>query len=137
VPGKPKKLAAPLRITLRDTSRYIDEIIIHCAATPEGRYFDVRDVTAWHKQRGWDGCGYHFVSLLDGTIQEGRPIGQQGIHTAGRNKGTVGVCYIGGLTKDGKTAKDTRTPAQKASLLALVKALKAKYRVARISGHNQ
>ncbi len=136
-PFKPVK-PAPLAITLRDTSRAIDEIIVHCAATPEGKYFDVRDVTAWHKQRGWGRCGYHFIVLLDGTIQEGCPVGQEGIHTKRHNKGTIGISYIGGVSKDGKVAKDTRNKAQRAGLIGLVMALKAKHGIAKpVSGHNQ
>lgn len=136
-PSKPVK-PAPLAITLRATSRAIDEIIVHCAATPEGKYFDVRDVTAWHKQRGWGRCGYHFIVLLDGTIQEGCPVGQEGIHTKRHNKGTIGISYIGGVSANGKMAKDTRTKSQRAALTGLVMALKAKHGITkRASGHNQ
>jgi len=45
------------------------------------------------------------------------------------------VCYIGGLATDGKTPKDTRTTAQKAALLALLKRLKAKYPALKVYGH--
>ena len=48
--------------------RTIKELIVHCTATPEGKYFDAADIDRWHKQRGWSGNGYHFVILLDGTI---------------------------------------------------------------------
>ncbi len=121
------------------TARKVSEIIVHCAATPEGRSFDRKDIDAWHKQRGWPtGIGYHAVVLLDGAIQVGRPIGQDGIHTAKHNKGTIGACYIGGLTADGKHAKDTRTPAQIVALYHLCQRMKAHFAVAKpIAGHNQ
>jgi len=46
--------------------------------------------------------------------------------------------YVGGVGKDGKTPKDTRTPGQKAALIDLVKALIAKYpTVKKVTGHNQ
>jgi N-acetylmuramoyl-L-alanine amidase len=121
------------------TARVINEVIVHCAATPEGKYFDRRDIDAWHKQRGWPtGIGYHAVVLLDGTVQAGRPIGQEGIHTAKHNRGTVGVCYIGGLTSDSRKAKDTRTPEQVVSLHRLCQRLKQSLKISKpISGHNQ
>jgi hypothetical protein len=65
--------------------------------------------------------------MLDGTVKPGRPEAQVGAHVANRNVGALGVVYVGGVATDGKTAKDTRTPAQRAALLAHVKALIARY----------
>jgi len=54
------------------------------------------------------------------------------------NAGTIGASYIGDLTKDGKAAKDTRTPAQRAAMLWLSRELKKRHRgVRKVSGHNQ
>lgn len=117
--------------------RELREIIVHCSATPEGRHFTVSDIDKWHKARGWSGIGYHYVVCLDGTVHEGRPISKIGAHVAGRNKGTIGVCYIGGVAKDGKTPKDTRTPAQKDALVGLLKRLLSEHpSVNLISGHH-
>lgn len=104
-------------VQLLDTSRSINELIWHCTATPEGQDYTVDDIRSWHKQRGWSDIGYHYVVYRDGTIVAGRPIGQIGSHVAGHNTGTVGCSYVGGLSADGKTAKDTRTAAQRASML--------------------
>lgn len=125
-------------LLLQTTARAIDEIIVHCAATPEGKTFTVADIRAWHKQRGWSDIGYHYVVYLDGSIHEGRPIGQQGAHCGdkGKNKRTIGIVYIGGVTADGKRPKDTRTAEQKAALLWLVKELSSIHPVKKISGHN-
>ncbi|WP_417623150.1 N-acetylmuramoyl-L-alanine amidase [Parasphingorhabdus sp.] len=118
--------------------RPISELIIHCSATPEGKNFTARDIDRWHKQRGWRGIGYHYVVLLDGTIQEGRPLRQIGAHVRGHNRGTIGICYIGGVAKDGRTAKDTRTPAQKRALLEICKRLTRKFpSIQKVTGHNQ
>ena len=38
--------------------REIKEIIIHCAATPEGKNFTVKDIDVWHKARGFKCIGY-------------------------------------------------------------------------------
>jgi len=140
---QPSGSAAPpsnvASLKLLDTSRAIDEIIVHCAATPEGKDFTVADIRAWHKQRGFVDVGYHYVVYRDGRVLLGRPVGQQGAHCAdaGKNRGTIGICYIGGVAADGKTAKDTRTSAQRSSLLWLTQQLATKHKVKRVTGHNQ
>lgn len=114
--------------------RKITEIIIHCADTPEGRDDKAADIERWHRQRGLDRIGYHYVIDLDGTIEPGRDLECVGAHCKGHNTQSVGICYIGGADVSMKP-KDTRTPEQKASLLLLLKFLRAKYPDAEIYGH--
>ena len=113
----------------------IKYIIVHCTATAEFKDFKAKDVDKWHKQRGWDCIGYHYLIDLDGAIEKGRPETKIGAHCKGFNDCSIGVCYVGGLASDNKTPKDTRTNAQKASLLKLIKQLKAKYPNAKVVGH--
>ena len=115
--------------------RSIALIIIHCSATAEGKSFTVADIDRWHRQRGFAQIGYHYVIYLDGTIHRGRPIEQVGAHCQGHNSHSIGICYIGGLAKDNKTPKDTRTPEQKQAMLNLLKELRAKFPTAKIHGH--
>ena len=115
--------------------RSINEIIVHCAATREGRDFTVEDITRWHKARGFATIGYHYVIYRDGSIHEGRPLEQIGAHCVGHNKHSIGICYIGGCASDGKTPKDTRTSEQKEALLSLLRRLKARFPNASIHGH--
>ena len=115
--------------------RSINEIIVHCSATPEGKDFSVADITRWHKARGFRTIGYHFVIYRDGSIHAGRPLEEAGAHCVGHNRHSIGICYIGGCASDGKTPKDTRTEAQKAALLSLLKRLKENYPNATIHGH--
>lgn len=117
--------------------RKITKIIIHCSATPEGRDYTIADIDRWHKQKGWKGIGYHYVVYRDGSVHPGRSIEEIGAHCTGQNANSIGVCYIGGLSADGKTAKDTRTPKQKEALRDLVKRLQMKYPNASIHGHNE
>ena len=114
--------------------RKINEIIVHCTATKEGQHFTVDDVRRWHLERKFVDIGYHYLVLLDGTIQEGRPIETIGAHCVGHNAHSIRVCYVGGLDKNGK-ADDTRTPEQKASLLHLLTELKQHYPAVTIHGH--
>lgn len=116
--------------------RKIDKIIIHCSATPEGREHTVEDITLWHKQRGFSTIGYHYVIYLDGTIHKGRSLEMIGAHTLGQNANSIGICYIGGIDKDGNP-KDTRTPEQKEALIELVADLKKQYPKATVHGHNE
>ena len=115
--------------------RKINEIIVHCAATPEGKNFKAADIDRWHRERKMKCIGYHYVVDLDGTVEPGRPESEIGAHCLGHNKYSIGVCYVGGLAANGKTPKDTRTAAQKEALLALLKKLRAKYPKASIHGH--
>lgn len=117
--------------------RKINKIIVHCSATPEGKDFTAADIDRWHRQRGWRCIGYHYVIELDGSIHKGRDESVIGAHCSGQNANSIGVCYVGGVAKDGKTPKDTRTDAQKHSLLELLKELKAKYPNATIHGHRE
>ena len=93
--------------------RTINEIIVHCTATPEGKDYTVDDITRWHKERGFKTIGYHYVVYRDGSVHEGRPLAEVGAHCKGHNAHSIGVCYVGGLTADGRKAKDTRTLDQK------------------------
>lgn len=116
--------------------RKIDEIIIHCSATPEGRDVTAAEIRRWHVQgRGWADIGYHYVITLDGRIESGRPLDRPGAHCRGHNARSIGVCYAGGLAADGRTPRDTRTPAQRAALLTLLRQLRKQYPAAVIRGH--
>jgi len=117
--------------------REIDKIFIHCSATREGENISAAKIDSWHKRRGWKGIGYHYVIALNGSIEYGRNINEQGAHVKNHNKGSVGICYIGGVEEDGETPKDTRTNKQKESLLDLLKTLKRLHPDATIHGHNE
>lgn len=118
--------------------RNINKIIVHCSATPEGKDVKTETIRGWHiKGNGWNDIGYHYVIELDGSVHKGRDESKVGAHCQGHNFNSIGVCYVGGVAKDGKTPKDTRTEKQKESLLVLLKGLKAKYPRATIHGHRE
>lgn len=117
------------------SKRKITEIIVHCTATREGRPTTIAEITSWHKQRGFSTIGYHYVVMIDGTVCKGRDVNVSGAHCVGHNSNSIGVCYVGGLDKRNGEEKDTRTSAQKFSMLNLLKKLKALYPNAKIYGH--
>ena len=114
--------------------RKINLIVVHCTATRALQPFSVADVDRWHRQRGFDEIGYHFLITLDGRVEPGRDIRKPGAHARGYNAHSIGVAYVGGLDSNGQPA-DTRTPAQRAALLSLLRKLKSDYPEARILGH--
>ncbi len=116
--------------------RPINEIILHCTATPEGREVKVADIRRWHVQRGFSDIGYHYVILLDGTVELGRALEKQGAHCSGHNKTSIGVCYVGGCDSN-MQPKDTRTEAQKVALAKLIRDLRTQFPKATIHGHRE
>ena len=115
--------------------RRITLIIIHCSATPEGRSLDFETCRNDHiRHRGFRDIGYHFYITRDGTIHPGRPLEQVGAHCRNHNRHSIGICYEGGLSGNGKPA-DTRTLPQKGAMLALLRELKRIFPHALIVGH--
>jgi len=128
--------------TIKKSRRIIKEIIIHCTATPEGRPYTVSDIRRWHKDKGWSDIGYHYVVYLNGDVMVGRDVDIVGAHAAPKNNTySIGIVYVGGLENipgvpvSKLPAKDTRTEAQKESLVILLKKLRKLYPNARIIGH--
>lgn len=118
-------------------ARKINKIFVHCSATPEGRDVKMETIKSWHvKGNGWSDIGYHFVIELDGMVKEGRPLHRAGAGVKGHNANSIHICYVGGIDKN-KTAKDTRTEAQKSSMNKLIEALKEDHPEASIHGHNE
>lgn len=115
--------------------RKIDKIIVHCTATPEGREVSVADIDRWHRKRGFARIGYHYVVGLDGSIHKGREENAVGAHCKGQNSNSIGVVYVGGMSKDMKRAIDTRTEAQRKSLMKLISELKNRYKGATVHSH--
>lgn len=119
---------------MKKSKRRIDYIVIHCAATPEGKNFTARDIDSWHKKIGWSGIGYNYVIKLDGTLELGRDVDLIPAHIKGFNGNSIGVVYVGGIDTLGKP-KDTRTPQQKETIIKLLKDLRKLYPNAKILGH--
>jgi N-acetylmuramoyl-L-alanine amidase len=109
-------------------------LTIHCAATPEGRDVSAKDIEKWDIAK-FGQKSYHLIVLLDGTIHRSLKDDVRGAHVGGRNTNNIGVCYIGGMDKNMRTAKDTRTPAQKRALRTIVATYKERYPGIIVRGH--
>ena len=127
------------------TARYpVTEIILHCADTrPEWMaghplVEKVAEIRRWHvQQRGWRDIGYHWVIDRDGAVAPGRSETEIGAHVEGHNRGTIGICLLGGY---GAAADDpfesNFTTAQAAVARRLIEEIKGRAAIRKVSGHN-
>lgn len=109
-------------------------LVVHCSATKLSQHVSAGDIDRWHRAQGWPMIGYHWYINRNGLISEGRKEVYAGAHVKGYNHCSIGICYEGGLNEQGSPA-DTRTAAQRAALLYLLKELKQRYPQAKILGH--
>ena len=89
--------------------RWIEKIVIHCSDSDFG---DASLLDSWHRGRGFDCIGYHFVILnayptpesirlhrpefwRDGVVETGRSLDIPGAHVRGHNHNSIGICLIG------------------------------------------
>jgi N-acetylmuramoyl-L-alanine amidase len=120
--------------------RQVTALVIHCAATPNGKPIPIETIDRWHKERGFQrsanamslfnphlsSVGYHFVIGVDGKVDTGRDVEEIGAHVAGSNAKSVGVCMVG---------TDKYTPAQWSALAGLAGTLRQMFPNAVFHGH--
>ncbi len=126
-------------------------LVLHCTATPEGREVTGDEIRAWHTSpvsrggRGWKQVGYTDMIHLDGRVERlvdnNEDVwvdpweitnGAKGYNSTSRH-----VVYVGGVAADGKTPRDTRTPAQLKAMEVYVKDFHRRFPSVRIVGHNE
>ena len=102
----------------------VKKIVIHCSA---GFGDKASILKYWKETLGWNTVGYHRLVGLHGEIYELQSFDKITNGVAGHNTETINICYIGGIeviNKAGKktyVSKDTRTDAQKDSLIVCIK----------------
>lgn len=129
----------------------LKQLVNHCTATSEGREVTAADIRAWHTNptskggRGWKQVGYTDLFHLDGTVERLVQNNENGNvdpweitnGATGHNSVSRHIVYAGGVARDGKTPKDTRTPAQLKALETYVKDFHRRIPDVRIIGHNE
>ena len=122
----------------------VDEIVVHCAATPpewmagQPLRNQVAEIRRWHLAQGWRDIGYHWIIGRDGTVLPGRAESELGAHVIDRNNGTIGICLIGGHDAAATDRFEQHfTANQGAALRKLIAEISARTRIKRISGHNE
>lgn len=114
----------------------MNKITIHCSATKPTQHVNAKIIDGWHKDRGWQGIGYHYVILRDGTLERGRPLKFMGAHVKGHNQDNIGICMVGGIDEQGN-AENNFTDAQFQTMKNVVTALQDSCGIANedIKGH--
>ena len=117
-------------------------IVVHYSATPIEKSFTAADIDRMHKQRGFSKIGYHKFIRRDGTVENGRRMGETdfelGAHVAGSNTLSLGICFEGGVTQaHPNVGRDTRTVMQTQALIAVIDEMKRKCPQAKVVGHYQ
>lgn len=113
----------------------VDYLVVHCSATKEDQDIGVNEIRRWHRQRGFFDVGYHYVIRRDGSIEKGREDNVPGAHARGFNHRSLGICLVGGVESNGKTAEQNFTPQQYETLKSLLFNLKREYPEATVLGH--
>jgi len=106
----------------------IVELIVHHSASPLTT--TLGDIEEWHREKGWDGCGYHYVIEMHGGIRVGRSLPKVGAH-ARPNTGRIGICLVGDNTDE----FEKWTHAQVESLLRLYLSLRVVWPGLPVYGH--
>ena len=114
--------------------RNINQIIVHCSATPPSMIVGADDIRKWHITRGWSDIGYHYVIRRNGVTEAGRDIEKAGAHAKGHNEDSIGICLIGGIDEEGKP-DDNYTLLQYNELLRLINFLKITFPIKLLKGH--
>ena len=112
-----------------------NHIIVHSSATTKRQNIGVDEIRKWHLARGWSDIGYHFVITRDEALQHGRDRDVVGAHAFGQNFDSLGICLVGGVALDGKTAEFNFTRGQLAVLADLLHDLTAVYFEGVVEGH--
>ncbi len=94
-------------------ARAVNKFYIHCTATDQGgKYYKgarlSNTIDRWHKERGFDGIGYHFVIDKAGLLATGRDTEKTPAAQYKHNTGTLAVC-VHGLLKEKFTCKSLIT----------------------------
>ena len=117
------------------SARRITALAVHCAYTPPAMDIGAAEIDRWHKARGWDGIGYHFVLRRDGQVETARPLERSGCPVAGHNARSVGICLVGGKAAQRDLPENNFTPAQFQALRTLLDELLQRFPGADVLGH--
>jgi N-acetyl-anhydromuramyl-L-alanine amidase AmpD len=77
--------------------RDITEVVVHWTANFIDQDINAEEINRIHIARGFDGIGYHYVILRDGSLQRGRNINRAGAHALRRNANSIGIAFVGGI----------------------------------------
>ena len=106
-----------------------NRIIVHHSVSPTTT--TVEQIDRWHRDRGYEGIGYHYLITGDGISHIGRPLADRGAHCSQANSDSIGICLAGDNTREAHQW----TEEQVRCLLALVDNLRFFYGSLELVGH--
>lgn len=129
----------------------LNYLVIHCTATPEGRQVSKDDIIRWHTNpvhlggRGWTRPGYADMVYLNGDLVNLIPFNTDDFvdqweisnGVVGLNGNARHIVYAGGMDKENKSPKDTRTKEQLTTLEVYVKYTIKRHPKILVLGHNE
>jgi len=115
----------------RKSTQYL---VVHCSASQNLPTINAKVIDGWHRTRGFDRIGYHYVIKTDGTVETGRKQDEVGAHVAGYNSNSIGICMIGGVDKAMRSVNNFK-PVQFKTLRKLLNDLLKLHPKAVILGH--
>ncbi len=113
--------------------RQIKFIAVHCTDTPSNTTVE-SILNFWKTERKWDRPGYHYIIKANGDVVKLLDEKLPSYGVKGFNESVISIAYIGGRTKEGKSA-DTRTRAQEVALFDKIVEISNRYPKAEIKGH--
>lgn len=110
--------------------RPIKYLVIHCSDSPDDMDIGVKEITAWHVEKGFRTIGYHAVVRRNGAIEYGRYEHEIGAHVKGHNQNSLGICWVG---------REHPAAVQMATLKLLVRTWRRKYNlpIDAVVGHRE
>lgn len=113
--------------------RKINYLVLHCTATqPDATVEAIQRY--WKEVMKWKSPGYHYIIEANGKVHNLLPESKPSNGVAGQNANSIHISYIGGVDSKARP-KDTRTAAQKAATVELLRDLRGRYPKAQLLGH--
>lgn len=136
---------------MNNNNNKLNYLVLHCTATPEDRPVSKDDIIRWHTSpkhlggRGWNRPGYADMVYLNGELVNLIPFNTDDFvdlweisnGVAGLNGNSRHIVYAGGMNKENKVAKDTRTKEQLTTLEIYVKYTVKRHPKILVLGHNE
>lgn len=114
----------------------IDFLVVHCSATNPRLDVGRREIDLWHRRRGFDCIGYHYVIRRNGDVEKGRADTDPGAHEPSVNSRSLGICLVGGVNTDKVPKPENNfTTDQMDALRGLLIRLKSLHPKAEVIGH--
>ncbi len=81
-------------------TRDVSKVFLHCSASSKPYHARIDTIDTWHRKRGFDEIGYHYLIDFEGMIWHGRNIEKTPAAQKGHNTGSIAICIAGLRVQD-------------------------------------